>query len=118
MKPFSAGSSRRTFIERATLAALAVAFPSAFQSSARAAGKKILLGVQLYSVREQCKTDLAGTLSAVSKIGYKGVEFAGYHGRTAKELRVILDDRGLVACGTHTPFETIQPDQLDKTIEF
>ena len=43
------------------------------------------IGLQLYSLREQCKTDLPGMLAAVSKIGYKGVEFAGYHGRSAKE---------------------------------
>ena len=85
---------------------------------ARAAEKKIPVGVQLYSVREQCKTDLPGTLAAVSKIGYKGVEFAGYHDRSAKELRQLLDENSLVACGTHTPFETIQPENLNKTIEF
>ena len=33
---------------------------------------KIPLGLELYSLREQCKTDLPGMLAAVSKIGYKG----------------------------------------------
>ena len=65
-----------------------------------ASDKKIPVGLQLYSVREQCKIDLPGTVAAVSKIGYRGVEFAGYHGRSAKELRQLLDDNGLVACGT------------------
>ena len=83
-----------------------------------AASKKIPVGLQLYSVREQCKTDLPGTLAAVSKIGYKGVEFAGYHGRSAKELRKLLDDNGLVACGTHTPYESVLGDKLKETIEF
>ena len=83
-----------------------------------AAGKKIPVGLQLYSVREQCKTDLPGTLAAVSKIGYRGVEFAGYHGRSAKELRKLLDDNGLVACGTHTPYESVLGDKLKETIEF
>lgn len=57
-------------------------------------------------------------LRAVSKIGYKGVEFAGYHGKTAKELRAMLDDNGLVCCGTHTPYESILENKLDETIEF
>lgn len=57
-------------------------------------------------------------LRAVSQIGYKGVEFAGYHGKTAKELRGLLDDNGLVCCGTHTPYESILENQLEKTIEF
>jgi sugar phosphate isomerase/epimerase len=83
-----------------------------------AAEKKIPVGLQLYSIREQCKTDLPGMLAAVSKIGYKGVEFAGYHGRTAKELRKMLDENGLVACGTHTPYESVLADKLQETIEF
>ena len=57
-------------------------------------------------------------LAAVGKIGYKGVEFAGYHGRSAKELRAMLDLNGLVACGTHTGYETVLGDELKKTVEF
>src|SRR5882672_2433351 len=77
-----------------------------------AAGKKVPIKLQLYSLREQCKTDLPGMLAAVSKIGYKGVEFAGYHGRSAKDLRKMLDDNGIVACGTHTPYESVLGDTL------
>src|SRR5438128_12034261 len=79
---------------------------------------KIPIGLELYSLRDQCKTDLPGMLAAVSKIGYKGVEFAGYHGRSAKELRKRLDDLGLVACGTHTPYESVSANKLAETIEF
>jgi len=94
---------------------------AALTSSTRAvfaAEKKVGVGVQLYSVRDQCAADLPGTLAAVSKIGYKAVEFAGYHGRSAKELPKLLDHNGLIACGTHTAFETIQPANLDSTMEF
>jgi sugar phosphate isomerase/epimerase len=69
-------------------------------------------------LREQCKTDLPGMLEAVSKIGYKGVEFAGYHERSAAELRKMLDDNGLIACGTHTPYESVLGDTLKETVEF
>ncbi len=88
-------------------------------SVARAASKgKIPVGLQLYSVREQCQADLPGTLAAVSKIGYRAVEFAGYYGRNAAELRQLLDANGLVACGTHTPYESVQGDKLKETVEF
>jgi sugar phosphate isomerase/epimerase len=80
--------------------------------------KKIPVGLQLYSLREQCRKDLPGMLAAVSGIGYKAVEFAGYHGRTAKELRKLLDDNGLVACGTHTPYDSVLEDKLKATVEF
>ncbi|MCP5525838.1 MAG: sugar phosphate isomerase/epimerase [Verrucomicrobiales bacterium] len=80
--------------------------------------RPIPVGLQLYSVREQCAKDLPGTLAAVAKIGYQGVEFAGYHGRSAAELKQLLDDNGLICCGTHTPLESILPDQLAATVEF
>ena len=85
---------------------------------AEAAGKKIPIGLQLYSVREQCKKDLPGVLKAVSAMGYKGVEFAGYYDRKADELKKLLDDNGLTCCGTHTGWGTILGDKLKETIEF
>lgn len=80
--------------------------------------KKIPIGLQLYSVRNQCGKDLPGVLAAVSKMGYQGVEFAGYHGRKASELRKLLDDNGLKCCGTHTGLNTLTGDALKATIEF
>jgi sugar phosphate isomerase/epimerase len=59
-----------------------------------------------------------GTLTAIRKMGYDGVEFAGYYGRTSKELRALLDDLGLKCCGTHTGVQTLMEDQLEQTIEF
>jgi sugar phosphate isomerase/epimerase len=76
------------------------------------------VALQLYSVREDCAKDLEATLKAVTQMGYMGVEFAGYHGRNAKELRSMLDDLGLQVAGTHTPLETLLGDELQKTIEF
>jgi hypothetical protein len=63
------------------------------------------VAVQLYSVRDLCAKDLAGTVAAIGKMGYKGVEFAGYYGKSAADLRKMLDDNGLVCCGTHTGLE-------------
>jgi sugar phosphate isomerase/epimerase len=90
-------------------------------AAATATGEKKMrpqVGLQLYSVREDCGKDLVGTVEKVAKIGYKGVEFAGYHGRDAKALRKLLDDNGLVCCGTHTGLDTLTGDNLAKTIEF
>jgi len=82
------------------------------------ARKKIPVGLEMYSVRNECKADFPGTIAAVAAIGYKGVEFAGYWGRSAKEIRQMIDDHGLVTCGTHTQFADLQPDKIDATIEF
>jgi sugar phosphate isomerase/epimerase len=112
--------NRRHFIQRSALGVAGVGLGTRLASVAEAAAdsKKIPVGLELYSIRDQCKADLPGMLTAVAKIGYKGVEFAGYHGRSAKELRKMLDDNGLVACGTHTPYESVLGDKLKETIEF
>jgi len=120
MKTMSAREvSRRQFLHHSALGLTGLTLSTGFARQGFAAtGDKIPVGVQLYSVREQCAKDLPGTLTAIAKIGYKGVEFAGYHGRTAKELRQRLDDLGLVTCGTHTPYESVLADKLSETIEF
>jgi sugar phosphate isomerase/epimerase len=79
---------------------------------------KIPIGLQLYSVRADCARDLPGTLKAVADMGYAGVEFAGYHGYSAKDLRKMLDDLGLRCCGTHIGLDTLLGEALAHTVEF
>jgi len=81
--------------------------------------KKIPIAVQLYSVRNDCGKDFEGTIKEIGKMGYEGVEFAGYYGwdKKAKDLRKLLDDNGLKCCGTHTGLNTIKGDALKATAE-
>jgi sugar phosphate isomerase/epimerase len=78
----------------------------------------IQVGVQLYSVREDCQRDLPGTLKAVAQIGYAGVEFAGYYGYDAKTLRQMLDENGLLCCGTHIGIDQLLGENFERTVEF
>lgn len=78
----------------------------------------IPVGVQLYSVRDDCKKDFPGTIAAVAKLGYKGVEYAGYYGKSGKELRKIQDDLGIKCCGCHTGMDTLLGDKLQQTMDF
>jgi len=80
--------------------------------------KRIPIALQLYSVREDCARDLYGTLKEVAKMGYEGVEFAGYYNRTAEELRRMLEDLGLKAVGSHIGIGALLGDELKKTLEF
>lgn len=67
-----------------------------------AASKKLgRIGLQLYTVRDQMKASVSNTLAAVAKAGYKEVEFAGYFGHSAADIRKMLDDVGLTAPSTH-----------------
>lgn len=74
--------------------------------------------LQLYSLRTESAQDFPATLRSVAAMGYKAVEFAGYHGHSATELRQIMDDCGLVSAGTHTHLDTLSDDNLKATAEF
>jgi sugar phosphate isomerase/epimerase len=82
------------------------------------ATEKIPIGLQLYSLRDVAVKDLSGTLEAVAKMGFQGVEFAGYYGQTAEALRKMLDLNGLRCCGTHTHLDTLRGDAWKGTVEF
>jgi len=117
MKQSGTSISRRAFVTRTALGLAGLSVAGCASSSMKAR-KKIPVGLQLYSVRNECKADFPGTIAAVGRMGYAGVEFAGYWNYSAKDIRRMLDDAGLVACGTHTSFESLLPDKLDETIEF
>ncbi|GHU76781.1 sugar phosphate isomerase [Clostridia bacterium] len=75
------------------------------------------LGLQMYSVRDITKDDLAGALKKVAAIGYDNVEFAGFFGHCATEVKQMLIDAGLKVSGTHTGWSELV-DNLDATIKF
>jgi sugar phosphate isomerase/epimerase len=79
---------------------------------------KIPIALQLYSIREDAAKDTAGVIAAVAKMGYDGVEFAGYYSHSAQELRKMLDDNGLKAAGTHIGIDTLLGDEFQRTVEF
>ncbi len=79
---------------------------------------RIPIALQLYSVREACQADFPKTLKAVAEMGYEGVDFAGYYGFEAKDIRRMLDDLGLGVAGCHTGIDTLMGDELARTVEF
>jgi sugar phosphate isomerase/epimerase len=97
--------SRRTFVKQT---ALAVAGSTLFSQPLFALFKnKKLTGLQLYSVRDDMKTNPLDTLQQVAKMGYKNVEHANYvnrkfYGYSPKEFKKILDDLGLKMVSGHT----------------
>jgi len=107
--------TRRDFLRAGTAAGLGLTLAGLAEAAAK---KKIPIGLQVYSLREQAAKDLPGVLETVAKMGYKGVEFAGYYNHEAPALRKMLDANGLVCCGTHAQYDTLKPDKIDATIEF
>jgi sugar phosphate isomerase/epimerase len=59
------------------------------------------LGIQLYTVRKLMARDAGGTLGKLADIGYKEVELAGLYGKSAGEMRRLLDRSRLAALSGH-----------------
>lgn len=72
--------------------------------------EKSKIGLQLYSVRDDMAADMAGTLKKVKEIGYDYVEFAGYFGKTASEVRSLLDDADLQCISVHQTYDVFLKD--------
>jgi sugar phosphate isomerase/epimerase len=108
--------NRRTFLETAATISAATLFSSRF---GWAAGEHKInkVAVQLYTVRDLMKDDFEGTIAKVAQIGYKEVEFAGYFGRTAQQVKDILTKNGLTAPSTHVQYDELD-DKFQSVIEF
>ena len=78
--------------------------------------KNIPVAVQMFTLREESQQDFAGALKKVKELGYDGVEFAGYGGLSATEVRELLDNLGLQAASSHIPLDQIE-NNLDQVIE-
>ena len=104
--------NRRTFIGTSVAATLA-----AKSSFAGGLPKMVRpIGVQLYTVRDAMKSDFEGTIAKVAATGYKEVEFAGYFGKSPKDVRALLDKNGLTSPSCHVPYTTLEdswPEALD-----
>lgn len=77
------------------------------------------LAVQLYSLRRHMENgeNFLDILKKVKEIGFQGVEFAGFHGYSAEELKKTLDELGLVAVGAHMGLHDFKEENLAKTLE-
>ena len=66
------------------------------------------IGVQLYTVRRDLARDFEGTLTRIAGIGYREVEFAGYHGKSPSEVRALLARLGLAAPASHVSLDAFR----------
>lgn len=97
--------SRRTFIKSSALALAGAAFLPKPLFAAPLADS--LVGVQLYSVRDDMKKAPLQTLQALAKMGYKYVEHANYadrkfYGYTPTGFKKVLNDLGMRMPSGHT----------------
>ena len=102
--------TRRNFLATLGVAALGVVSRDTDAAAAVLAPRRKIdrIGLQLYTVRDLMKADMPGTLARVAAIGYKEVEFAGYFGRTPREVHEMLEKYHLSSPSTHLPYDSFQ----------
>ena len=102
--------SRRKFIMSGSMSiAGTMLLPKSFfaMNNIFHSGDNHIIGIQLYSVRDDMKNDPLGTLKQLAAMGYKNVEHANYidrkfYGYTPVEFKKVLDDLGLKMPSGHT----------------
>lgn len=75
-------------------------------------------GVQMYSVRDLAGISLVKALETVAAQGYEGVEFAGFFGMAAKDVKAQLDRLGLAPWATHTGLQDLTAEKLADVIAY
>ena len=110
-------TSRRNFLKKSAIAITGSTLLSIPLFSTTK--KKGILGIQLYSVRDEMKLDPLGTLKQLANMGYRYVEHADYkerkfYGFPAKEFKKILGDLGMKMLSGHT---VMRKDHWDEKIK-
>lgn len=68
------------------------------------------VGLQLFTVREDLERDFEGTIEKIAQLGYQGVEFAGFYGRSADQINELLKKNNLEVVGSHTQYNDLLND--------
>ena len=113
--------NRRAFLAGSSLASiglLAGCAPSGKidDAATSAASYTDMLGVQLYTVRSLFETDPQATLAALAEIGFKDLETAGLFDHKASDIKLMMDDLGLVSRSSHVRLPWLRED-MGKVIE-
>jgi sugar phosphate isomerase/epimerase len=101
---------RRQFL----LGAAAVSLVPAVGAKAQA--RKLNIGLELYSFREDAKRDLPGTLAASRAMGFDHLETGSdYYGRSAADFRKLADAAGLRVTSIHFQYDDLKKG-IDKAV--
>jgi sugar phosphate isomerase/epimerase len=79
------------------------------------------IGLQLYSVREDMKRDVRGTIAKVGEMGYDFVETAGYadgkfYGMEPQAFKALVEEHGMVFLSSHAGRNVPDENNWDETM--
>lgn len=75
----------------------------------------VKIGAPLYILRDECEKDLFSVLEKLKALGFEGIEFLGFFGKTPGDIRKKLKELDLAAVGNHVDYYEFVKDP-DKTI--
>ena len=75
------------------------------------------IGLQTYTVRNEMKADLEGTLRQLAEMGYDGVETAGGTSGLPLSTRPLLDELGLGVFGIHAGLPDLE-EKFEELVEY
>lgn len=82
-------------------------------------GERLPIALQLYSIHKVLWQSPERIFAALKAGGFEGVEFAGYGGRSAKDVHALLAGAGLRGAGTHVNGTVdLVGDGLKRTLDF
>lgn len=75
------------------------------------------ISVQCYTLRDEFAKDPEATFARLAEIGFKYVELAGLYGKTAEQIKAILDRNQLKVSGSHCGIDRFEKDFDDLVAE-
>lgn len=78
--------------------------------------KKLPIGLQVYSIREEAERNFKQAMKEVKDMGYDGVELAGIYGHQPEDIKDWLNEIGLIPISAHVPYADLRYE-LEKTVK-
>lgn len=75
-------------------------------------------GLQMFSVRDLAGNSMKDALEKVAALGYHYIEFAGFFGNAAEDIKAWMDELGLECSGTHTGLAALTEENIEATISY
>lgn len=78
----------------------------------------MVYGIQMFSIKDVASVDMKLALKTVAEHGYKNIEFAGFFGNSAEDVKSWLDEYGLTVTSTHTGLAALTPETIADTVKY
>lgn len=113
---------KRSFLKKLSFVACVLSISLSINAFKNGGSEKFV-GIQLYSVREDMKKDVTGTIQKMGEIGFKFVETAGYsdgkfYGMEPADFKNLVEKNGMKFISSHTGQPAPNAEQWDSSMRW